>query len=781
VSFDEAAGGAEVVTPTGRGARWWAPRLLGVCAIAVCARLAIWREVFVGGAVLPRYPDTYYHLRQILRGVETFPRVPTRDPLLNWPEGGFSVWPPCFDWMGAVLAVALGAGDDPAQAARVAAILPILLGLVTLGVVIWLARRLAPPGPSGDAVALCAGLIWAVLPDAVAISRLGRIDHHIAEALAMALIGAWVLWAARDRDAPGVPTRRALGFEAVGALIALWAGLVFNGSALYVAIGAALLIALSLAAPGRSGGRLLGSGALALAAAALALAAFTAPIVAVHGQTFDFRYPTYLQPTLYAVAALGCLLAALLSRWIAPDAPTGARLVRRAVAAGGGLILAVSLVALLVPALGREVLRGLSEFVARRDPWLAEVVEFKPIVSSWALWRWSSWEAVYRIHGIFGLLALPALAFGCALAVRRHRASGLCFVGWTLALLVLTLLQRRFGRLLTVNVAISWALSLVWLAELVAARAPRLRPGWIWAGFFGLCILSDPLTSERLRWLPARNPSALEAASFYLRDLPGPRDADTGVLAPWDWGNTLVSISGWPILSGGFGPYVGPEAFREGSAALAGGEAELLDLMERRRFGWLATGRSAFEGGLRDGRDGPAPFPQVGDDRVLDIDYFRSRPLAALMLGGGGAPAHGIPHVSHLLPRFASSDRYENLPIPVFRLWLFERVRGARIEGETIPGARVVARTVLRSHAIAFPWEAWADADRAGRYRITVPLPSGMEAPPLATAPVYEVWVSGARVASLSVGERDVREGRTLRVPAAAPDRSVLSPRDGDD
>ncbi len=82
--------------PAVGGAPWWAARLLVVFGVALWARLGYGSQVFVGGDVLPRYPDTYYHLRQILRGVESFPSIPVRDPLLNWPHGGFSVWPSGF-------------------------------------------------------------------------------------------------------------------------------------------------------------------------------------------------------------------------------------------------------------------------------------------------------------------------------------------------------------------------------------------------------------------------------------------------------------------------------------------------------------------------------------------------------------------------------------------------------------------------------------------------------------------------------------------------------------
>jgi hypothetical protein len=91
---------------------------------AAWARVTILPQVFLGGRVLPRYPDALYHLRQIERASESFPRVPVLDPGLNWPLGGFSVWAPGFDWLGALerkrgQSAARGAGGGlPAHRAR---------------------------------------------------------------------------------------------------------------------------------------------------------------------------------------------------------------------------------------------------------------------------------------------------------------------------------------------------------------------------------------------------------------------------------------------------------------------------------------------------------------------------------------------------------------------------------------------------------------------------------------------------------------------------------------
>ncbi|HEY5656382.1 MAG TPA: hypothetical protein VIY27_01200, partial [Myxococcota bacterium] len=442
----------------------------------------------------------------------------------------------------------------------------------------------------------------------------------------------------------------------------------------------------------------------------------------------------------------------------------------RAGAGVAALALCSALGALVLPELARGILRGLGEFVGRGDPWLARIGEFQPLFPSRNVWRWGSWDAVYRMHGVFGLFAPIALACGCALAVRRHAPSGLCFSGWTVALVGLALLQARFARLLTLNLAVCWALVLVWVAGRVAARWPQRAPSGSWIGVLALAVLLDPVTRAGVVWQPAREPSPLESAGFYLRETAGER---AGVLAPWEWGNTLLALSGQPVLSAGFGPYVGPEAFDEVEGALTGDEQALLGLMARRRLGWLATGLSAFEG-----RE-DALFPPRDAGRALDIDSLRRTPLAVLVLGGGGSAAHGVAHTAHLLPRFASREVYAELPLPVFRLWLFERVAGARIEGEAAPGARVVARTLLRVHGSDLGWEAWADADATGRYRIVVPLPSGLQAPPLETAPAYEVGIGGAPPHALAVSERDVREGRTLRVQPPAPERSALAPGDG--
>ena len=176
--------------------------LLCVLCLALWARLTVLPQVFVEGLVLPAFPDAHYHVRRIWQTLEQFPRVPVVDAHLNWPDGGPCPWPPGFDWLGAVFVGLLGGAGDADRAAHTAAFFPIFLGLLVVVATVWVARQLCPPGRSGDAQVLVAGVLAAVLPQAVVVSRLGSVDHHVAEVLSMALLGGWLLWAARSEERP---------------------------------------------------------------------------------------------------------------------------------------------------------------------------------------------------------------------------------------------------------------------------------------------------------------------------------------------------------------------------------------------------------------------------------------------------------------------------------------------------------------------------------------------------------------------------------------------------
>ena len=216
------------------------------------------------------------------------------------------------------------------------------------------------------------------------------------------------------------------------------------------------------------------------------------------------------------------------------------------------------------------------------------------------------------------------------------------------------------------------------------------------AALITLLSLSDPEIRASLRWREARDPSALEAASLFLRDLDAAPSDTSGVLTKWDYGHTVLSVAGRPVVAAGFGPWPGEQGFREVMSALQGDEPSLVELMQRRRLDFLVTGLYAFLPSVHVADpDADPPFwvsPRDGQVEI-NLDFFAERPLSPLILGGTGLSAAGVAHAAHLRPRFVSPQRIPGLGgAPIFEFWVYERVAGARLRGTAPAGARVVAR-----------------------------------------------------------------------------------------
>ena len=106
--------------------------------------------------------------------------------------------------------------------------------------------------------------------------------------------------------------------------------------------------------------------------------------------------------------------------------------------------------------------------------------------------------------------------------------------------------------MLTPNLAIATALALGWAltrsrrGSRVDAFGSRrgLRGALAALSVVALLMAADPAIRDELAWQEPREPSALEAASLYLRSLPG--EADGGVLTKWDYGHTVLAIGQRP-------------------------------------------------------------------------------------------------------------------------------------------------------------------------------------------------------------------------------------------
>lgn len=745
-TLDGAGALAEVAIPGGAPAPAAESRRLGfavgvaaVLALAALVRLLKWREALWGPEVVPFDGDSLYHMRRAL-DVAAGRGLPTFDPQVNWPHGGPVPWAPGFDLLGGALAWLAGGADSRAGAVAVA-LVPVVLGVLAVGCAMALAWLAAPRGVRRPA-ALTAGLIAGLVPQAVFCSRFALTDHHVAEAL---LVTALAVWAQRGVDGE----RRGAGHELVGALLGALGVLFFTGAPMYVALAAAPVLVTTLLAPAT--GPLVGRGALGLVAGAAAAALASIPLVRSHGHAVSFAFPSYLQPALVALAGAGVALA-----WIAAHAGP----FRRRVAALAALVACAIAAAALVPGLAGEVIAGVRGWLLARDPWLAKVEEFQPLFSAVA-----GPKRIYILWGGIGI-ALPFLAPVAAWAGWREsprRAAALLFQAF--AMTGLALLQLRFGRPAVPVLAASGGVALAALA----ARVP-VRPAV--AGALAPALVLVALLADRSTWLaiadtPLDKGDALVAAAFDLRGA-GQEERAPGVLAPWDMGHEVNVLGRRPVVANGFGSYLDATGYDEVLRAYTLPEAGLLAWMERRRVGYVIAGVTTFYGRVA-GPGSGFPLTAQGGLGALDAVYLRGVPLSAAILGGSGIPDAGVPHLTRLMPRFASLQTARELPFPVPVLWTFEVVEGARVHGRAPKGAKVVLEIDLVERRRRHVWRAWTVAGDDGRYELRVPLPTGLVEPTLATAPVAHLRAGQGAAARLAIPEAAVRSGGSIEVDVPGP------------
>jgi asparagine N-glycosylation enzyme membrane subunit Stt3 len=707
-----------------------------VIALGALVRLVRWREALWGPEVVALDNDSLYHMRRSL-DVAAGRGLPTFDPQINWPHGGPVPWAPGFDLLGGAIAWVSGAPDSRAAALAVAAI-PVVLGVGVIALAMGLAW-LAAPRQVRRPAALAAGILAALVPQAIFCSRFAQTDHHVAEALMVTALAVWAQL--------GVGGGRGSRYELAGALLGAGSVLFFTGAPIYVALAAAPLVVAALLDRGEA--PLVGRGAIGLVAGGALAALASVPMVASHGRAVSFAFPSYLQPALVVLAGTGIALA-----WIA--ARFGS--LRRRLAALAALVVATSLVAALVPGVAAQVVAGVRGWLLARDPWISTIEEFQPV--------WRIPGRLSRVRALWGIagMALPFLAPLAAWASwREARGRALALLFQALAMAGLAVLQIRFGR---PAVPVLAAAGGVALAALLA-RIP-VRPVLAHAGAPVLALMV--FAGDRAAWAataaqPLDKGDALVAAAFDLRPL-GPGETAPGVLAPWDMGHQVNVLARRPVVANGFGSYLDPEGYEEVRKAYTLAEPDLLAWMERRRIGYVVAGIMTFEGKVLGPGTG-APLTTQDGVGALDAAYLRGVPLSAAILGGSGIPDAGVPNLTRLMPRFASLQTARELPFPVPVLWTFEAVPGARVLGQAPAGARVVLEIPLVERGRRHVWRAWADAGADGRYELKVPLPTGLVQPTLATAPTGQLRANGGAPAVIVIPEAAVRSGSTVEVGRA--------------
>jgi len=705
--------------------------------------------VFLGGDTLPLDTDSHYHLRRALLTLANFPRVPLRDPWMNWPEGAVPTWGPGFDQLLALPPWLLGAAGDASRAARIIAWVPPALGVIAVLLAMRIARAMEPEPEARTGVGVSAGLLAAALPIAALTSMVGRTDHHAFEDLTTLVVAAWLL---RPR---GLAT--GARFELVGAALVFATVHVFSGAVIQWGLATLALVAarLSTGAPARAG--LAGSGGPALLLGAAALGLLDGGWMRAQGPAFHHLQLSFLQPALLVAGGLTVCAASLVAdRFDAPGLPR--RLATRGAVTLAALLPLAALTALAAPTLAHEVSTGLVDWLATRDPWMNSIRETAPLLRGGTLAAWNAYAGL--------ALAAPLLApLGMRRAARRGVDAAVTAAVLGGGLVALTLLQQRFGRASSALLASLCALG---LAELVAVARRRWSPARA-AGASVVAALAwvtlDPGVHEQLRapqgaWITDVHTAAL----FLRRGAPThpTRGQRAAVFAHWDMGFEVLDVARRPTVVTGFGPYGSRETWRETEPAWRGDEARMLRVLDAHDAGFVMFLASVFL--AQSSPRGTAAMRRSSrGGLIVSADFLRETPVAAMLIGGSGVADRGVAHLGHLRPVFASPNFVRPMITAVPAVAVFERVAGARLVGAAPDGARVRASIPLRLRHAQRAWEA-TTAAVGGRWSITVPLPTAWQSGGgVATGPRYEVRI-GEAVARVTVSDEAVRVGAAVPV-----------------
>lgn len=164
-----------------RALLWEIPFVAALAAFMFRVRMLPYKPMTANDQVYLFGSDSYYHYREILGIVRSFPRIPRFDPWTFFPFGtATNQFGTLFDWIAAAYVVLTeGKGATEVYIQKVSVAYPAFVGALIIIPFYFLAKRMV-----GRPGAIIASLTLAVLPGEFLVrSMASYADHHVAEAL----------------------------------------------------------------------------------------------------------------------------------------------------------------------------------------------------------------------------------------------------------------------------------------------------------------------------------------------------------------------------------------------------------------------------------------------------------------------------------------------------------------------------------------------------------------------------------------------------------------------
>ncbi|VVB97035.1 Dolichyl-monophosphooligosaccharide--protein glycotransferase AglB [uncultured archaeon] len=774
--------------------------LLFILLLALFVRLWVFPVVFSNGNITLLGADTYYHARRILVTVFHFPDVLAFDSYLDFPYGATIGWPPLYDQFIALLALIIGFGKPSFYTIEaITAIVPPVFGVLTVLLVFLISEKLFDLR-----VGLISAGIFAITPAHAYISFLGYADHHVAETLLSTAAYLFFIIALKRLQKNNISFGNFRGsilrnslFPALTGITLALSIFTWDGAPIFVGlIGMYIPIQFVIDRKlQRNSDSLVITGGVAFLVSLLIIT----PVALSHGRGFEIN--SYL-PTLFHVGFLSvffflCMLLGAMQRmqfkkwWYHP-------LLLMLI-----FIAAVSFLKIFSPQFYQSTANGIRYLFGGGI--LATIEEAVPLFNTAA--GAFTLDNVWRAYTLSFFVALISFIYFIYKTIQeKYPFEGVFLIVWTLIVLTLTILQRRFIYLLAVNVAIFSAYFVLTAAKAFASEREKETTKkkrkvqrtsnsafskelivvlllFILLSAPDIAVIKSMATEdiaapdadlrESFDWLRENSPPT---SYYYTPDKP----AEYGVMSWWDYGNWILYLSQRPVVANNFQTGIDDAAH----FLITPDEEAANEILSKRKVRFIITDakmlKLKFQSiamsagknpedyyGIKQPSDMP-PIPSGDNENKKFFDTMLSQlhvfdGSAQLYVFNDSVLLHvfdggvGLGHYRLIYESKTSAIRVPDIKY----VKIFEYVPGATISGKTDGDIEVTAN-IMTNQGRTFTYTQRA-ISRNGKYEIKVPYSTRGNV--YGTKSQGDYTIRNANVSKIvPVNEQDVQEGRELAV-----------------
>jgi oligosaccharyl transferase (archaeosortase A-associated) len=756
--------------------------LLSILFLALIVRISVFPTVFSNGNITFLGADTYYHVRRILFTVLHFPNAISFDSYIDFPYGSKIGWMPLYDQFIALIALIAGLGKPSLYTIEAtAATIPPILGVLTVLLVFFISEKLFD-----WRIGLISAGIFAITPAHVYVSFLGYADHHVAETLLSTAAYLFFIVAMKRFEKEkisfdsGIEILKKSQLSVFTGIVLALAIFTWNGAPIFVGlIGVFIVIQYVINMySNRNSDYLAVTGGIAFLVSLLIIT----PVAITQGNGFDTN--SYL-PSLFHVGFLAaffilCILLVLMQRahfkkwWYHPLLLA--------------LIFAAGLYSLvfIFPQFYQSATSGITYLFGGGV--LGTIQEAVPLFINPATGFTLDYTWYAFTFGFF--IALIAFIYFIKKTVREKYPSEAVFlIVWTLIVLILTILQRRFIYLLAVNIAIFSAYFIFEVSKLLSPekksvvskkkqkRQRQSEPVSSNRPIIALILVAllavsnitvvksmatlnapapDPDLQESFKWLKDNSPHT----SYYENP---DKPAEYGIMSWWDYGNWILYFSERPVVANNFQTGIEDAAH----FLIEPDENAANEILNKRDVRFVITDAQMLKLKFKSiamiagrnpddyyGVKTPSEEAQIRSVNNENSNFFATMLSRLHVFDGNGLSHYRLVYESKTTAIKSPDIKYVKI---------FEYVPGATLSGKTSADGDVkVTLNIVTNQGRTFVYTQQTKANN-GIYEIKVPYST--QGNKYGVKPTSDYVIQNVNTSrAVSVSEEDVLEGKVLQV-----------------